>query len=205
MRIGIDIDGVVTNTFHGVVERFNQRYGTTLIIEDIVTYNFLETVEIGAPEERLAFLTEMYSHEEILVTAATPIEGAADFISRLAAEGHTLEFVTTRDPSLKAKTVDWLRIHGFPASEMNVHLRQGTDEDGIEFKARKAQELSLDLFIEDDKRVAESLPIPTILIDNPWNRDSNNLNIFRAMSWAEIYHIINTLGAPSRVDLPSRF
>ncbi len=204
MRIGIDIDGVVTNTFHGVLKRFNLRYGTALAIEDIITYNFLEAVEVGTLEERLAFLMEMYSHEDILVNAATPIDGAPDVIRRLAEEGHNLAFVTTREPYLRTKTIEWLGLHGFPASEVNVHLRQETGEDGLEFKTRKAQELSLELFIEDDKRVAERLTIPTILIDNPWNRGTNGANIFRAASWKEVHSLISQLHQSGVQNLDKR-
>lgn len=192
--IGIDIDGVVTNTFYRVVERFNQRFGTVLTIEDIVTYNFLETVDVGRPGEKAAFLLELYSHDDILFNHATPAAGAVDYISRLVGGGYAIECVSARRQNLKAKTVRWLGEYGFPATELSVHLNPAPDDNGINFKLRKSQELALDLFIEDDKRVAEGLAIPTILFDHPWNREHSAPNVSRVATWTEAYQLLGLLG-----------
>lgn len=194
LRIGVDLDQVVTNAFENVVKRFNDRFGTRFTLDDIESYYFLEGVNIGNSEERVVLLRRWYSDEGVVFDDAVPIKDSQEIINRLVLENHDIHFISSREPHLRIRTIKWLRQFGFPASDSNVHLRERQDWDGVSFKVHRASQLGLHLFIDDDSRVAEQLEIPVILLDYPWNRRVTTTNVHRAASWAEIYQFIKRLG-----------
>ena len=193
LKVGFDLDQVITNQFENVLQRFNQRFGTELSLEDIEEYYFLETIVADNPEEMRAFLQTMYSDESITIDDARPIADSQKFVSQVVASGHRVHFITTRMPYLLDKTVDWLKKYGFPASPQNVHLRELPEVDGIGFKVAKARELGLDVLVEDDSRIASLLNIPVIILDYAWNRDVQAGNVVRVFSWEEVYIAIDNM------------
>lgn len=192
-HIGVDLDQVVTNAFENVVKHFNYRFGTQFTLDDIKAYYFLEEVDIGAREDRVALLRRWYSDERIVFDDAIPIKDSKEIIHKLLLERHDIQFVTSREPHLRTRTIEWLRQFNFPASDSNVHFREKDDLDGVRFKVSKASELRLNLFIEDDSRVAEQLGIPVILLDYPWNREVKTTNVHRVANWQEVYQLIQRL------------
>jgi len=193
LKVGFDLDQVITNSFKNVLKQFNQRFGTQLTLDDIEEYYFLETIEADDPEEMRAFLKTMYSDESNIFDNARPLANSQKFVGQIVASGHRVHFITTRMPYLLDKTVDWLKKYGFPASPQNVHLRELPEVDGIGFKVAKARELGLDVLVEDDSRIASLLNIPVIILDYAWNRDVQAGNVVRVFSWEEVYIAIDNM------------
>lgn len=193
LRIGIDIDQTVANTFNELLSRFNQHFGVSLTMEDIKTFFYLEEVDVATYAERINFLRPLYNDTDLLLNQTIPIRGAPEYVSHLLADGHEIFFISTRDEKTKKVTREWLTKFGFPVNETNIHLGRTRKENGVSFKVRTIKEIGIDIFIEDDERVITSLQIPVIVMDYRWNRTAKGTNIYRANSWEEIYDYVNRL------------
>lgn len=64
--------------------------------------------------------------------AAKPLPGAVEFLQAAAAKGVTVFYISNRDASLAAATVDNLRKAGFPLASDDQFLGLGTVVDGCE-------------------------------------------------------------------------
>jgi acid phosphatase len=64
--------------------------------------------------------------------AAKPLPGALEFLRAAAAEGVTVFYISNRDASLSAATIDNLRSAGFPIADDGQFLGLGTVVDGCE-------------------------------------------------------------------------
>jgi hypothetical protein len=98
-------------------------------------------------------------------------------------------------------TETWLRekrildyakaVHLKPYGEFRPDVPRGRyDAEGsAQYKTRLAQELSLDVFCEDDVTIALSLAdagLRVLLFDHPWNRDAAHERITRVSGWSEV-------------------
>ena len=193
LRIGIDIDDVVSDHFKNVVSGFNTKFGTSFTLEDISSFYFLESVNVGAKEERLRLLRQLYSDMGTLFDYAQPIDRSVEIVRQLTSDAHEVHFISSRQVDILGRTVKWLTENGFPATEMNVHLRKSQNQDAVQFKVQKSKDLGLNVVIEDDSRVAALLDITVILLDYAWNRDIDSQDVLRASSWEEIYLHIQRL------------
>src|SRR3989344_3780901 len=112
LRIGIDIDDVVSNHFKNVISKFNSQFGTNFTLEDISSFYFLESVNVGNREERIRLLRQFYSDNDTLFDQAEPIDGAVETIQQLASESHEIHFISSRDIGLLDRTQEWLSRYG---------------------------------------------------------------------------------------------
>lgn len=192
--IGIDIDEVLAAHFKHVVVSFNAEFGTSFTLEDIEYRYFLDDVASRLRgQEGLEITRRFYSDERFYFTGVEPLRGSQEMVNKLFIEGHSIHFITSRDPHLRPGTIQWLQENGFPVTDDNFHLREDIEEDSIEFKLRKAQELNLNLFIDDDSRIIEKLGIGSILVDYRWNRQTSGPHILRVTDWEQIYLHIQDL------------
>ncbi len=190
MRIGIDIDNVISN--------FNEMLLETYLIHD----KELRNTGIINPNAKY-IRTGMFdwSNEEELSFYKDNIEGIAkklkvkekakEYIDRLHSDGHLIYIITGRDNGEYSEpynmTKKWL-------DENNIYYDNLilTDAYDIHAKSLECLKNDIDIMIDDSVRICSDLitsGITTILMDTPYNR---KINIKRVKNWEEFYEFVSS-------------
>jgi len=176
MRIGIDIDNVIANTFEDLAARFNQYVGKDLNANEVVDFMRREKFRMWG----YWFVT----WRESLLTRVSLIEGAKHTITNWY-DDHEILLVTSRLPILNRQTKKWLNQHEIPYHKLH-HSKERE-------KYKKAP--NCDVFIEDNLEECEILADycdRVYLMDHPWNRRPlKKDNIIRVTSWTELKEILS--------------
>jgi uncharacterized HAD superfamily protein len=170
MLIAVDIDGVCANTLPLMREVLNDHFGKEYTPETCTEYLF---TELYGPD---AYSVLRPRYKDIF-RAAEPVPGAAETLSRLAAEGVGIIYLTSRYTDTSEVTTSWIWRHGFPTGQV-LHT---VTKDGValSFKAR--------LVIEDSPIEAVRIAryIKVVLFDYAYNRHLHDPWISRVTSWED--------------------
>ena len=187
MRIGIDIDGVLTN-----IERFIVDYGTKFCIEN----NLPIEIETGYYDESKAFhwteeQTLKFWNEYIVYYATKyPVRDfASEVIHKLKEEGHEIYIVTARNEygltdeyygKMRELVDAWLKDNDICYDKIIY-----TEGSKLPYCVGNYVELLIEDNPEQVKNVAEKLPV--FCFDNQYNKNVEGKNITRVFSWYDIY------------------
>lgn len=194
MRIGVDIDGVLTD-----LERFLLDYGSEFYIKN--TERHLECPNVygskkiynANDEEDLNFWERMatkYNGDE------TPRRFAVEVLNLLKSEGHEIYLITSRlsdlsyckltVPEMEELTFGWLRKYQIPYDKIVFAAKS---------KVKDLKDNKIDIMIEDHPRnVVELSKICKVLcFDARYNVGIEDKNIVRVYSWFDIYDKIKQL------------
>ena len=196
MRIGIDIDGVLTD-----VERWQLDYGSKFYYEryqkEIVNFEGYDTNQIFNVDDKLdeEFWREYFKEYSLNVEAR---KFANEVIDKLKQEGHQIYIITARG-SFLSHSADVMSIEENQQIVLNWLKNNNINYDKIIFspedKLNICKENKIDLMIEDkvDNINKISKIIPVICFHAGYNKDCKNSNIIRCYSWYDIYSKINKL------------
>lgn len=196
MRIGIDIDGVLTN-----LEQFIMDYITKYCVENNMdyqigksNYDYYKTFNITKEAEMnfwKQYLEDYAIHEK-------PRPFSAEIIQKLKKDGNEIYIITARWLSNREDSV---------GNRMREIVKNWLDENKIvydklifskaaqERKSEEIKEQKIDVMIEDNPNNINELAniIPVICYHSEYNRDCMGEKITRCYSWYDIYHKINLL------------
>lgn len=186
MKIGIDIDGVITHEKKGqqnIWLRALNNYFEDNIKRKKNVYDFSKAYDLPLEDLR-EFLNnkiyEIYSSVEI-----SP--NAKDVIDRLIKEGHTIYLITARHKEFRPLTIKWLEQH-----QVNYNYLYHEHD-----KAELAVENNIKLFIEDNKDNTKNLldkNIPVLLVNKYHNQDLGDYDLlYRVNNWNDIEEILDNL------------
>ena len=196
MRIGIDIDGVLTD-----VERWQLDYGSKFYYEryqkEIVNFEGYDTNQIFNVDDKLdeEFWREYFKEYSLNVEAR---KFANEVIDKLKQEGHQIYIITARG-SFLSHSADVMSVEENQQIVLNWLKNNHINYDKIIFspedKLDICKENNIDLMIEDkvDNINKISKIIPVICFHAGYNKDCKNSNIIRCYSWYDIYSKINKL------------
>ena len=196
MRIGIDIDGVLTD-----VERWQLDYGSKFYYEryqkEIVDFEGYDTNQIFNVDDKLdeEFWREYFKEYSLNVEAR---KFANEVIDKLKQEGHQIYIITARG-SFLSHSADVMSVEENQQIVLNWLKNHHINYDKIIFspedKLDICKENNIDLMIEDkvDNINKISKIIPVICFHAGYNKDCKNSNIIRCYSWYDIYSKINKL------------
>jgi len=175
MKIGIDIDNVIANTFRDLLPHFNRFVGKEA--------DPIEVIRMMR-EDKLKMLAYYFdAWRKRIMTRVTPMEGAAETI-RDWHKQHAIKLITSRLTLFNRQTREWLHRHAVPYHELH-HAKEKT-------KHTKAG--GCHVFIEDNPDECEVLAHHcerVLLFDHPWNRrEFSAKNIIRVKDWKEIRDLI---------------
>ena len=196
MKIGIDIDGVLTD-----IEKWQLDYGSKFYFEkygkDIVNNEGYETTDIFEVDSKLddEFWTEYFQDYSINVHAR---EFASEVINRLKQDGNKIYIITARGTFLshssnvmsieenKNIVFDWLKRNNIQYDEI---IFSKDDKFNI------CLENNIDLMIEDKvdniNKISEKIPV--ICFHAGYNKNCAGKNIIRCYSWYDIYSKISKM------------
>ncbi len=185
MRIGIDVDDTITNSYDTIIDLISKVYnkdsnelkekGTTYydIIEDHV--NFPGYTKFAA------------DNFDTIMPNIPLIDNAKEVINKLHEDGHQIIIITARNDREYSNpymtTYLYLVKHDILFDKILVNMPD---------KGPLCKKENIDIFIDDSVINCESAinnGINTYLFDRTFNR--NNKDIKRVLNWEEVYKIIN--------------
>lgn len=194
MKIGVDLDEVLTEYVKNFIIFHNQNYGTKLNFEDIKKYFFYELLGISFEED----IGRQYKFFETdLFKQIQPVSGAVNGVDKLK-NNFEMVIITARPNEIKDKSINWIEKY-FPDifSQIIFTNKHSLNNDLKREKHDICLELGVNLIIEDSLATAEkcaSIGIKVLLLDKPWNQAENLPNgIKRVHSWEEIVREIESI------------
>ena len=182
MRIGVDIDGVVSDSYPAWLEELNRHFGKNITVLD----NYEMHLVFDVPREDM---NEFFvGNVERLFLMANPVSGALEGIQTLLREGHEVIYVTARTPEEKDVTVRWLTMHGIP----HEHVLFTGFKSKVDFVKQWGIEAFIEDYQENAKVIAES-GVPVFLLNASYNQVCHSKGITRCHSWNEILEGIQRL------------
>lgn len=184
MKIGIDIDDTITNSYPIVMLEFSKlcSFDYNKALENALSYyDVMDRYPSFFKEEN--FILEN-------VLADIPLkENAKEVINKLYDEGYSIYFITARnkkeyhDPYVFSK--NYLDKNGIKYTKLYTEVFE---------KAKFCLENDIDILIEDStKHLGEckSLGVNGLTIDNKFNKNFNEFK--RIYDWNEVYDYIKSL------------
>lgn len=192
MRIGIDIDGVLTDVFNYIKKSGEEFFNKNIV--DETAYYVKDEFKITDAESSLYWKAYMLDYAK----NEPPRKNASEIISKLKNEGNQIYIVTTRCRDLSYCNVS--------STEMEDIVRNWFKENNIYYdkivfsKGDKKQDCidnNIDILIDDKPKnlVETSTIIPVICFDAPYNKKVNLANSYRVYNFNELYETINQIKA----------
>jgi uncharacterized HAD superfamily protein len=196
MKIGIDIDDVLVETWDAICAYHNHTFGTHFTQDDGKMYS-LSAIFGRSDEQIRQELNDFYYSPYYMNMKPVP-ESVTEILSMK--EDHELHIISSRPNYSIDHTKKWLEQY-FPQAFFRIHITRhvnpyGDNEDGKLSKAEVCQQESIQLLIEDSVdylKECTSENTNGILIDKPWNQGSLPPYTTRVFSWKEIVETINQL------------
>lgn len=180
MRIGIDIDDTITDTYlivlKHIAEYFNRDYKE--LEAKGYTYD-----EFFTDSEFVGFEKFVDDNFHKLIPFLKPKDGAVEVINKLKKDGHEIIIVTARSSAKENQNIDFLNAHNIPFDKFY---------EGIKDKGELCKKENVDVLIDDSYKhykQCEKQNIRAILFDAPYNKKYEECE--RVTSWNEVYDILN--------------
>ena len=194
MRIGIDIDGVLTD-----IEKFQIDYGSKFYYEKynkrVVEKDGYETNEIFNTSEKNddKFWLKYFLLYELKIKTRN---FSSKIIKKIRKEKHEVYIITARGNFLSKNKI----LYGLNKFIVKFWLfKNKIKYDKIIFtnddKINEIKKYKIDVMIEDkpDNITKISRYIPVLCYDAEYNEQLNGRNIIRCYSWYDIYSKIGTI------------
>lgn len=182
MRIGIDIDGVVSDSYPIWLEELNRHYGKNISVID--DYELHLVFDVPSEDMNDFFVRNI----ERLLMMPDPIPGAKEGIETLLQEGHEVIYITARTLDQKDLTVEWFNTR-------EIH-HEHVLFTGFGSKVDFVKQWGIEVFIEDylvNAKLIAECNIPVFLINASYNQEEPPTGITRCHNWGEILEGIRML------------
>jgi len=175
MKIAVDLDGTVFQTYEKAVERYRKETGKEFHLKDFALNK--DKIDDWFQEY---FLTE----RSIDVPA---YDDSIEILDKIQCDDEVI-FITSRSPILKEATIKKMNYLGF----YNTYFVPRKD------RTKFLKDLGVDLLIEDELELAlkaSERNIPTILLARPWNNKKyyGNKYLIKAYDWADIFYLVRVV------------
>ena len=185
MRIGVDIDNVLSNfneiLLNKYIEHDKSINGKGIVNQDVYIrdmFNWDKEYEEKFYKENIEYFANLFE----------PIEECSKYIKLLKEEGNTIYIISGRDNGEYSNpykmTIDWLKKYDIVYDKLFL-----VDAYNSHSKTEICLEYNIDVMIDDSKRMCKDIKdngIRALLMDTPYNRDTNEFE--RVNSWKEIYN-----------------
>lgn len=188
MRIGIDIDGTITD-LHSEIIKYGLEYNEKILGMGIKNVDAYKITEIFNWRENECMNFKRYMQREIL-NIIKPRSDASEWINNIKKLGHEIYIITGRKMNemndTYNETLNWLRNNDIPFDKLIIEEKN---------KGKACRENNINIFVDDrlkhlDKAYNEGVE-KTYIFDNVYNRDNNKYE--RIYNFRELYYTINEL------------
>lgn len=154
--VGVDIDGVLGNQVHGVLQRIKERLGIDLDYEHVVHWDLPLGDTSFVPEIADAMNDPQYILD-------MPVhDGAPEMLAALR-ERYSVKVITVRPADAMALTEQWLAKNTLPYDELVPAVEA--------LKSRHGADALVDDYPQNLAEFLEQTAGIGILVDQPWNQD----------------------------------
>lgn len=187
MRIGIDIDDTITNSYQEIFEQIGKYYNVNsyYLIEEGYKYEDVSKDENNFP----GYINFCRTIVEDLLKTVSVKHGAKEMIKKLHDEGNEIVLITARDYEEFSNPYDltrqFLKENGIYYDKLYVGIKQ---------KGRFCKANNIDVLVDDSVTHCTSAKennIPHLLLDNTFNRDARELD--RVYGWYDAYNALQNL------------
>lgn len=189
MRIGVDIDNVISDFSHGLLEAYiehDKELRNTGIVNEEAEFIRYGMFDWSKEEEEFFYKTNI----EKIAMNLKPINNAKKYIDKLIDDGNEVYIITGRDngeyTDHKKMTKDWLLKY-----DINYHKLIFTNAYDKKAKAEVCVQNDVKVMIEDSYNTCkyiEKKGIKTLFMNTRFNKNHDDLE--RVFSWQEIYYKI---------------
>jgi len=176
--IACDLDDTLSQTNSSVAAWHNERYGTSMTLDDFHYYHYWKNEGWGTPDETMSKLAEFYQSDSW--RDMDPVPGAKEGLERLISKGYSISVVTARGDNQREATEEYL-AKWFPGLIDKIHFTGEFvgDKHGNSDKTTKyevCQSISAVALIDDNLNHVVSCsagrpPVPTVLFgEYEWNK-----------------------------------
>lgn len=192
MRIGIDIDGVLTNYYEAVIDNATKYFYENKVDYKIDQSKYYENEMFNVSDENIEKFWNLYLPEYAQNLPTRKF--ATEVISKLK-QKHEIYIITARnDDGLPEE------LHG----KMKNMVRNWLKDNAIEYdklifsigsKLDICKQENVNIMIEDKASTIQEISkyIPVLCFDAPYNREADGENITRVYSWYDILRNIETI------------
>ena len=188
MKIGIDIDNVISN-FNDELFREFMKHNKELGFSDEINYG-AEYITHGMFNWGDDEVNTFYKNNiERIMRNLNLISGAKEYIDKLKNDGHSIYIITGRNnPDYKnpfGDTEKWLKEKCINYDKLILTNSKINDKD------KYCIDNNIDIMIDDSVRVCNNCinsGIVALLMDTPYNKEATDIQ--RVYNWEEIYSFI---------------
>lgn len=191
MRIGIDIDGVLTDIEQWQLDcggKFFSKLNKSVVNKD--GYEITEIFNVSDELDSQFWNEYLYEY----VTKEPSRKYASEVIKKLKDSGNEIYIVTARyltdrntedGQRMRKIVIDWLEQENIVYDKIVF-----APEDKLQI----CLENNIDVMIEDKVANIEKIStrLPVICFHAGYNKECNGQNIYRAYNWYDIYNLINS-------------
>ena len=189
MRIGIDIDNVISNFNEELLKEYinhDRELRNTGIINENAEY-IRRGMFDWTKDEEISFYR---NNIERIAKKLQVKDGAKEYIDKLKEDGHEIYIITGREngeyTNPRKMTEDWLKKHKIYYNKLIL-----TNAYDNQAKADECIKNNVDIMIDDSVRICSGCRekgITTILMNTPYNKYAN---IQKVNNWQEFYEFIS--------------
>lgn len=194
MKIGIDIDDTISETFETLLP-YSQKYTiedlkkeSKIYIKDEYANHFYIVYMNGWNEKEATDFWSKYYGE--ILKKVNIKKFASEVINKLKLEGHKIYLITARwdipNDNIQEITKQWLIENNVEYDELIINASD---------KLKLIKEKNIDIFIDDSfnncKSIAENSNAKVYMMTSRVNGSFEDENIKRVYSWPEVYDLIN--------------
>ncbi len=191
MKIGIDLDEVLVNTFGSFLNYYNSKHKTNFQIQDVHSYHLWEIFGCS----RGQVIMSMYQFQNTDLFANLPPAEQAEFSIAQLSRKNEFYVLTSRPEICRGQTETWIAKH-FPLLLQNLYFTSDFHPNNSKPKSGLCLDLRIELMLEDAPRYAlecAEAGVKTFLFDKPWNQEVSHPKITRVKNWQEaLKEITNT-------------
>ena len=190
MKIGVDLDDTLGQSMKAFVAFSNDRYKTSLKIEDMKVYDLEKIINLSK-EGTIDRLNEF--HATPYGKNIEPFESALETLEQLK-KNNELFIVTSRGNDMREITEKWIE-RNFPNIFDKIYFTNEFVYSNTKMtKKTVCNNFGIDILIEDNFEYATECMASNrkiLLFDRPWNQtDELPKGIVRVHSWKEIGELI---------------
>ncbi|MHB8126456.1 MAG: 5' nucleotidase, NT5C type [Desulfitobacteriaceae bacterium] len=182
MRIGVDIDGVIADSYSVWLHELNRHYGKNIpVLED---YDIHLVFDVPWDDMNDFFK----QNTEQLFSMPQPMQGAKEGLETLLDDGHEVIYITARVPEEKEVTLRWLQKYQIPYE----HILFVGDNSKVDIIKQWEMHVFVEDYLVNAKSIAQS-GVPALLLNASYNQGQLPAGITRCHSWQEILQEISRL------------
>lgn len=193
LKIGIDIDNVISDTFTAYKKKFESDFGTDISVESLYQIFYFDK-HFNFDKKKIDKFINNTLHTPKFQSILPPFLDAVKTVKKLHKNDHKIHFISGRPHLTYEVTREWLINHGFfiETSTLSLCNYESGETDGS-MKNKTIRKYQVDLMIEDSLDIARVLNTKVLLIDRLWNKGRPPKHIQRVFSWEEIDQIIQRM------------